>query len=110
MTNIVWIKHASQLATLAQQGKGPRIKETMNELSIIEDGSIWIEDGVIKAVGTTGNLRNSSKTVHMKPTLQMQQAILSHQDSSIHIHMLHTVAAANANLKCVLKVRRIWKL
>ncbi|MFD1927518.1 imidazolonepropionase [Sporosarcina siberiensis] len=56
MKNIVWIKHASQLATLSQSGKGPRIKKAMNELSIIEDGSIWIENGLIKAVGTTEEL------------------------------------------------------
>ncbi len=28
----------------------------MNDLSIIEDGSVWIEDGVIQAVGTTTEL------------------------------------------------------
>ena len=56
MKSIVWIKHAAQLATLAQNSKGPRIKEAMNDLSIIEDGSVWIEDGVIKAVGTTTEL------------------------------------------------------
>lgn len=53
---IVWIKHARQLATLAQGNKGPRVKEQMDELSIIEDGSIWIEDGVIQAIGTTAEL------------------------------------------------------
>lgn len=52
----VWIKHASQLATLSQDGKGPRVKEKMSELGIIEDGSIWLEEGVIKAVGTTAEL------------------------------------------------------
>ena len=54
MKSIVWIKHASQLATLAQEAKGPRIKEAMNELSIIEDGSVWIEDGVITSSRNDG--------------------------------------------------------
>ncbi len=61
MTKIVWIKHASQLATLAQPSTGPRIKEAMNELSIIEDGSVWIEDGIIQAVGTTQELEEQFK-------------------------------------------------
>ena len=61
MTNIVWIKHAAQLATLAQPSSAPRIKEAMNELSIIEDGSIWIEEGIIKAVGTTQELEEQFK-------------------------------------------------
>jgi imidazolonepropionase len=56
MKSIAWIKHASQLATLSQDSKGPRIKGAMNDLTIIEDGSVWIEDGVIKAVGTTTEL------------------------------------------------------
>jgi len=61
MTKIVWIKHAAQLATLAQAGTAPRIKEAMNDLTIIEDGSIWIEDGIIKAVGTTQELEEQFK-------------------------------------------------
>ncbi|MET3659373.1 imidazolonepropionase [Sporosarcina psychrophila] len=61
MTNVVWIKHAAQLATLAQAGTVPRIKEAMNDLSIIEDGSIWIEDGIIRAVGTTQQLEEQFK-------------------------------------------------
>ena len=52
----VWIKHAAQLVTLAQTTEGPRIKEAMNDLSIIEDGSVWIENGIIQAIGTTEEL------------------------------------------------------
>lgn len=53
---ISWIKHAAQLVTMLQVEKGPRVKEAMNDLSIIEDGSVWIENGVIQAVGTTAQL------------------------------------------------------
>nr|WP_309101707.1 imidazolonepropionase [Fredinandcohnia onubensis] len=56
MTKPIWIKHAAQLATLASDVKGPRSKEAMSELGLIEDGSMWIEDGVIQAVGTTKGL------------------------------------------------------
>lgn len=55
MEKSIWIKHASQLATL-KGTNGPRAKMEMSELGIIEDGSILIEDGVIKAVGTTKEL------------------------------------------------------
>ncbi|MFK2826688.1 imidazolonepropionase [Bacillus sp. B190/17] len=53
MTKPIWIKHAAQLATLASDVKGARSKEAMSELGLIEDGSLWIEDGIIQAVGTT---------------------------------------------------------
>lgn len=47
-----WIKHAAQLATIAGEN-APRKRKEMSELGIIEDGSVWIENGVIAAIGTT---------------------------------------------------------
>lgn len=60
--SIVWIKHATQLVTMAHHVSGPRTKEAMNELDIIEDGSIWVENGVIQAVGTTALLEKKYGT------------------------------------------------
>ena len=56
MTKPSWIKNAAQLATLASDAKGPRSRDAMSNLGIIEDGSVWIEDGIIQAVGTTVEL------------------------------------------------------
>lgn len=56
MTKAVWIKHA-QLATIKGQ-QGPRSKEAMSELGLIEDGSVWLEDGKIAAVGSTAELED----------------------------------------------------
>ncbi|CAH0169499.1 Imidazolonepropionase [Peribacillus sp. Bi96] len=56
MTKPIWIKHATQLATLTSDRKGPRSKEAMSELGLIEDGSIWMESGLIQAIGTTKEL------------------------------------------------------
>ncbi|WP_148358574.1 imidazolonepropionase [Peribacillus simplex] len=56
MTKPIWIKHATQLATLTSDRKGPRSKEAMSELGMIEDGSIWMEFGLIQAIGTTKEL------------------------------------------------------
>ncbi|MED3552488.1 imidazolonepropionase [Cytobacillus praedii] len=53
MKKPIWIKHISQLATLASDFNGPRSKEAMSELGLIEDGSLWLEDGKVLAVGTT---------------------------------------------------------
>ncbi|PGS54185.1 imidazolonepropionase [Bacillus sp. AFS041924] len=58
MTKPIWIKNAAQLATLASDVKGPRSKEAMSVLGLIEDGSLWIENGVIQAVGTTNEIQN----------------------------------------------------
>lgn len=61
MSKPIWIRHAAQLATLAQSSKGPRIKEQMSELSIIKDGSLWLEDGIIQAIGTSAQLAEKYK-------------------------------------------------
>ncbi|MGW6302298.1 imidazolonepropionase [Peribacillus butanolivorans] len=53
MTKPIWIKNATHLATLASEKKGPRSKEAMSDLGLIEDGSLWMENGLIQAVGTT---------------------------------------------------------
>ncbi|WP_409252849.1 imidazolonepropionase [Bacillus sp. SCS-153A] len=53
MKKPIWIKNIHQLATLASKTEGPRSKAAMSELGLIEDGSLWIEDGIIKAVGST---------------------------------------------------------
>lgn len=56
MMKPIWIIHANQLTTLASNHKGPRIGQAMSDLAIIEDGSLWIEKGVIEAIGTTQEL------------------------------------------------------
>ncbi|MCL6572144.1 MAG: imidazolonepropionase, partial [Bacillus sp. (in: Bacteria)] len=51
MSKPVFIRNASQLITLQGSSNAPLVKEAMSELGIIENGSVWIEEGVIKAVG-----------------------------------------------------------
>ena len=53
----IWIKHAAQLATIAGKNE-PRKRKEMSELGIIEDGSVWIENGVVAAIGTTVELEH----------------------------------------------------
>ncbi|MED4224388.1 imidazolonepropionase [Neobacillus cucumis] len=52
----LFIRNASQLVTLQGSFHAPRVKEAMSELAIIENGSVWIEDGVIQAVGKDEDL------------------------------------------------------
>lgn len=56
MAKALWIKSVAQLATLATGVKGPRANNAMSDLGLIEDGSLWIENGIIQAVGTTEEL------------------------------------------------------
>lgn len=54
----VWIKNAAQLVTLAGEN-GPRRNEAMSDLGIIEDGSVWMENGKVLAIGSTSELEAS---------------------------------------------------
>lgn len=56
MSKALFIRNASQLVTLEGSSGAPLIKGAMSELKIIENGSVWIEDGVIQAVGTDEEL------------------------------------------------------
>lgn len=52
----IFIRRASQVIA-GQNGQGnPLTQEAMNILNVIEDGSVWIEEGVIKRVGTDAQL------------------------------------------------------
>ncbi|WP_394191306.1 imidazolonepropionase [Paenisporosarcina quisquiliarum] len=51
----IWIKNAAQLATISGANK-PRTREAMSDLGVIENGSLWIENGKIMAVGSTAEL------------------------------------------------------
>jgi imidazolonepropionase len=51
MSKAVFIRNASELVTLRGTSVAPLVKEAMSNLGIIENGSIWIEAGVIQEVG-----------------------------------------------------------
>ena len=48
------IKNATELVTC--RGKAPKSGEAMADIGIINDGAMWIEDGVIRRVGTTAEV------------------------------------------------------
>jgi len=51
----LWIKNASQVVT-AKENKGPLAGKEMRNLTVIENGSVWIEGDQIVTVGTTKEL------------------------------------------------------
>ena len=56
MSRPIFIKNAAQLITLGQKMKAPRVKAEMSDLQIIENGSVWLEAGIVQAVGRTSDL------------------------------------------------------
>ncbi|MBB6282310.1 imidazolonepropionase [Geobacillus subterraneus] len=52
----LFVRRARQLITLAGSSAAPLVKEKMSDLGIIENGSVWIENGTIIAVGPDDEL------------------------------------------------------
>jgi len=57
-TQPIFIRKASQLVTLKGSSNAPLTGEKMRELHIIENGSVWIEDGKIVEVGSDDQLND----------------------------------------------------
>src|SRR5699024_1040772 len=53
----IYLKNAAELVTVAGHSEKPAKKEAMNDIGIIENGSVLVEDGIIKAVGTEEELQ-----------------------------------------------------
>ena len=52
----LFVRNAAQLVTFSGGSKGPLAGRRMKELSIIENGSVWMEQGKIAAVGPDDEL------------------------------------------------------
>ncbi|TSI09281.1 imidazolonepropionase [Lysinibacillus sp. BW-2-10] len=90
MTKPLWIKHAAQLVTLASDVKGPRTKEAMSDLGLIEDGSLWIEDGIIQAVGTTKELeKRYSEKLHEAEIVDAKNHLVTPGLVDPHTHVVY---------------------
>lgn len=47
----LFVRHAAQLITLRGTSEAPVTGKRMSDLGIVEDGSVWIEDGKIRFIG-----------------------------------------------------------
>jgi imidazolonepropionase len=97
MANVdILIKDANELITLRGPNK-PRIKNQMNNLSIIKDGSIAIKDGKIVDIGK--NLRyNTEKTIDASNKVVMPGFVDPHT---------HVVFAGSREFELEMKLRGV---
>ncbi|WP_312111635.1 imidazolonepropionase [Brevibacillus reuszeri] len=96
MTKPVWIRHASQLATLAGGSAAPVVGDRMNELTIIEDGSIWLEAGVIQRVGTDEELEQAyGHRAHEAQIIDAAGKLVTPGLVDPHTHLVHAGSRQN---------------
>lgn len=109
MSTPIFIRNASQLVTLQGSSDAPRVKGEMSELGIIENGSIWIEDGVIQAVGTDVELFEKYSGRLDEAEVVDASGKLVTPGLLTHTHILYLPAAEKMSLICDFKVPPIWK-
>lgn len=80
------IKNAGQLITLSSDKKGPRIKEQMEELGIIEDGAVAAKGGKIVAVGKTKDVLSQVKIDKNTKVIDAKGKVLSPGFVDPHTH------------------------
>src|SRR5665647_3272389 len=54
MARKLLLKNAAELVTC--RGKAPKTGAAMADIGVIPDGAMWIEEGVIRRVGTTAEI------------------------------------------------------
>ena len=54
MAKTLLLKNAAELVTC--RGHAPKCGPVMQDIGIIEDGALWLEDGIINNVGTTAEI------------------------------------------------------
>ena len=81
------LSHIAQLATLAGHSDAPKTGQSLQELSIIEDGAVAIKDGKIMSVGTTNEVLSSLDDEPVLPPIEFPSmlAIPGFVDSHTHL-------------------------
>ncbi|MDP4084924.1 MAG: imidazolonepropionase [Bacillota bacterium] len=90
MEHPIFIKNASQLITVGGFSETPARKEKMKQLSIIENGAVWIESEKIISVGLTSELeRKYSKQLHQAEVIDAAGKIVIPGLIDPHTHLVY---------------------
>ena len=88
--NPIFIRNAHQLVTMKGGSEAPRVGSQMEELHIIENGSVWIEDGKIAAVGTDAELYETFKgQLHEAEVIDATGKLVTPGFVDPHTHLVH---------------------
>lgn len=86
----ILIKHANEVITLRSNAKGPRTREKMREIAVIENGSVLIEEDRIIAVGAFEQLAvDFPNLVKKADTIDASGKIVMPGLVDCHTHLVH---------------------
>lgn len=95
-TKPLLIRNASQLVTLAKGSEAPLTGKQMEQLHIIEHGSVWLEDGVIQFVGRDEELVAAyGDRIHDADVIDASGKLVTPGLIDPHTHLVHAGTREN---------------
>ncbi|SDI17276.1 imidazolonepropionase [Alteribacillus bidgolensis] len=96
MTQKMFITNAAQLITMAGSTDGPATREAMSQLNLIEDGSLFMEDGKIVEAGPDKEIREKYQE-HFQSAEQIDATgkIVAPGLVDPHTHLVHAGTREN---------------
>src|SRR5699024_12687113 len=90
MVQTMYISNAAEVITVAGHTEKPAKKEAMSEISVVENGSVWIENGKIIAVDTNENIRKRYQDqIHSAEHIDATGKIVTPGLVDPHTHLVH---------------------
>ncbi|MBM6616272.1 imidazolonepropionase [Bacillus suaedaesalsae] len=92
----IFIRNASQLVTLSGSSDSPRTGKQMGELNIIENGSVWVENGLIAMVGTHEEVLQAYESrLHEARIVDATGKLVTPGLVDPHTHLVHSGTREN---------------
>ena len=92
----MYISNAAEVITVAGHTEKPAKKEAMSEISVVENGSVWIENGKIIAVDTNENIRKRYQDqIHSAEHIDATGKIVTPGLVDPHTHLVHAGTREN---------------
>lgn len=96
MSQAVFISNAKEVITMAGHTDKPANKDGMSDISVIENGSVWIEGGRILAVDTDENIRAKYQDrIHTAELIDATGKIVTPGLIDPHTHLVHAGTREN---------------
>ncbi|PFG13463.1 imidazolonepropionase [Bacillus sp. es.036] len=96
MTARLLIKNAAQLITMSGYSDRPAIKEKMSQIGLIENGAVYIEDGIIVEVGSSHEMVAKYKdSVALSEQIDAAGKVVTPGLIDPHTHLVHAGTREN---------------
>ena len=96
MTKRLLIKNAAQLITMEGYSNHPARKDEMSQIGMIEDGAVYMENGIIIEVGPSADIVNKYQdSIHASEIIDATGKVVTPGLIDPHTHLVHAGTREN---------------